>query len=109
MSRMLDAYWNNYERCFDKIRDHGHTVEDVIRILNEHWDISSGDAFTPSGGDRTLAGVLAWERDDWYFVWAEDDYYCCLADSQGNRLTYVEGDVYRGNTRPTPAQEGATQ
>lgn len=99
MSAAEDIYWKVYDKCLDVIRDHGATVDDVIRILLTYWPPSSGDAFFPGGGDRTLVGVLLWERDDWYTVWAEADYYCCLRDSQGGLLSYIEGDVERGDCK----------
>jgi hypothetical protein len=102
----LDPYWVNYESCLDEVVRDGHTVVDVIRILNDYWEPSSGEAFNPSGGDRTLPDVLLWERNDWRTVWWDASYYCCLQDSNGDCLTYVEGDIYRGNPKnQQPAKE----
>lgn len=92
----LDAYWANYDACLDAVRDHGHTVDDVIRICNEHYSPSAGAAFFPGGADRTLWDALANERAGWSIVWSEADYYFTAEDSVGGRLTYVEGDIMRG-------------
>lgn len=92
---MLDDYWDRYDECLNKIRDDGNTVGDVIRILNECYAPSSGEAFFPGGADRDLLGVLIGERDDWSLAWAEADYYYIVSDSNGDRLEYCEGDVSR--------------
>lgn len=96
----LDEYWTNVDTALDKIRDEGKTVDDVIRILKQHFAPSSTEAFCDgSGGDRSLADVLFSERDDWVTVWYEAHYYWCAADSNGDRLSYIEGDVARGNCK----------
>lgn len=96
----LDDYWANVSKALDTIRDHGDTVDDVMRILKEHFTPSSTEAFCDgSGGDRTLYDVLLWERDGWHLVWAEADYYWCAKDRNGDLLSYIEGDVERGNCK----------
>jgi hypothetical protein len=86
-------YWQNYDR--DRIRADGKTVNDVIRILGEHYDPSAAGAFFPGGSDRSLLGTLM-ETPGRSTVWVNADYHFAARDSQGDALTYVEGDVYRG-------------
>lgn len=93
----LDAYWDNYEACLNDIAANGSTVDEVMTILKKYHERSSTEAFCPDGGERNLPGVLTWERNDWTTVWAEAWYYCCLRDSNGDLLSYIEGDVARGN------------
>lgn len=88
-------FWDNYDRCLDRIRNDGTTVDAVIRILNEHYDPSAAEAFFPGGSDRSLLGTLM-ETPGWSTVWVNADYHFAARDSVGDALTYVEGDVYRG-------------
>lgn len=96
---IIDDYWDNYGACLAEIKSDGRTVEDVIRICNEHWPVSSGDAFCPNGGDEDLLGTLLYDTEEWDLVWAEADYYFCVQDRDGNRLSYIEGDIVRGNCK----------
>lgn len=95
----MDSYWKNYEDALDEIAKDGATVEDVMRILKARFEPSSCEAFFPGGADRSLYGALFFERKDWRNVWSEADYYWCAADANGDRLSYIEGDVQRGNCR----------
>lgn len=100
MSTMKDAYWANVDAALDKVRDNGDTVEQVITILKEHFVPSSGEAFCEgSGGDRGLADALFDEREGWSMVWYDAHYYWCAEDVNGNQLSYIEGDVERGNCK----------
>lgn len=97
---MTDSYWANVDACLDKIQAGGKTVDDVLRILGEHFAPSSSEAFFGgSGGDRSVLGTLMWDRADWSTVWVDADYYWCARDANGDTLSYVEGDVERGNCR----------
>lgn len=96
----LDAYWDNVTTALDKIRDNGDTVDAVMTILKEHFAPSSTEAFCDgSGGDRGLIDVLTSERTDWELVWYDANYYWCVQDAAGDRLSYIEGDVERGNCK----------
>ena len=101
----LDNFWANVDAALDLCAD-ANTVEDVITILNDHFQPSSGAAFFGgSGGDRQLLDVLHWDREphSWKLVRYDAPYYWCIADKDGAQLTYVEGDLYRGNAM-TPEQ-----
>ena len=67
--------------------------------MNKYHLPSSGDAFFPGGMDRTLYDALIVERSDWTCVWADAYYYWCARDSAGNLLSFIEGDVQRGNCK----------
>lgn len=96
---MPDTYWANYEDCLDVIvTRRGGTVEGVINVCNEHYPPSSGDAFFPGGADRDLLGTLE-ERGGWRIVWSEASYFWVAQDRNGDRLTYIEGDIQRGDHR----------
>jgi hypothetical protein len=103
MTTDLKAFWANVDAALDRCAQ-ADTVEDVITILNEHFEPSSGEAFfAGSGGDNQLLDKLHWYRPvrTWKIVRYDAPYYWCLADPNGDLLTYIEGDVYRGNTMTT--------
>jgi hypothetical protein len=100
MSTHLDQFWANVDAALDRCAS-ASTVQDVITILNEHFQCEGGAAFFGgSGGDTQLLDKLYWERRNrtWQIVRYDAPYYWCLADPNGDLLTYIEGDVYRGNT-----------
>ena len=72
------------------------SADDVIRIFSEDVDgMSAGDAFfAGSGGDETLMGALY--DAGWKFVDGDSIYYVMRAPD-GSEITYVEGDIYKGN------------
>ena len=83
-------------------------ADDVIRILSRernpyeqmpgHEGMVDGDGFfAGSGSDPSVYEVLTGAAG-WQPVWYEADYYWCLR-SGGSFITYVEGDVYRGDRR----------
>jgi hypothetical protein len=97
---ILDDFWANVDTALERCA-HADTVDEVMTILNEHFEPSSGDAFfAGSGGDRQLLDVLYWDRPSgpWRLVRYDASYYWCLADRGGAMITYIEGDVERGNT-----------
>lgn len=94
---MLDAFWANVNDCVDAV-EKADSVDEVITILNRHFDPSSGEAFFGgSGGDRQLYEAL--RTAGWTIVWAEADYWFVARDRHGDLLTYTEGDVDRGDGR----------
>ncbi|MFT7021357.1 MAG: hypothetical protein ACJA07_000434 [Rhodococcus sp. (in: high G+C Gram-positive bacteria)] len=94
---MADAFWKNVDNSLNQIAT-ATTVNAVIDTLNEHFEKSSGDAFFGgSGGDRQLYETLM--AAGWTIVWSEAVYYFAAKDTAGNVLTYVEGDVYRGDQK----------
>ena len=93
----LDTFWDNVDRALDEIES-ATNVEAVITTLNGRFSPSSGDAFFPgSGGDRQLLDAL--RIAGWTVVWAEAPYFYVARDAAGALLTYIEGDVYRGDRR----------
>lgn len=93
----MDKFWAGVDACIDKIAT-ARTVDEVITILNHYFPPSSGDAFFGgSGGDRQVIDAL--RAAGWTIVWAEAVYYFVAKDHAGDLLTYIEGDVYRGDAR----------
>ncbi len=81
-----------------KALESARNADDVIRILGGAEAASSGDAFFGgSGGDGTVYESL-WAAG-WKVVWFEADYYWCMRAPDGSEVTYVEGDIYRGDRK----------
>ncbi|MFE2728965.1 hypothetical protein [Kitasatospora sp. NPDC059327] len=74
----------------------------MIRILASEGCV--GDAFFDGGGgDATVWECLA--DAGWSWRWSEADYYWCMQASDGSAVTYIEGDIYRGNTKSPTLEE----
>lgn len=101
---MMDAFWAGIDAQLDRIEaERPATFEGVRDALG-----GSGDAafFGGSGGDRSLASAL--EIAGWSRAWSEASYfYAARHPATGAVLTYIEGDVLRGNHRPLPEAVGA--
>lgn len=76
----------------------------VVRILskerNPYGDptMVAGDGFfAGSGGDGTVKDAL--REAGWVPVWSEAPYHYCMKAGDGSTITYVEGDIYVGDTR----------
>ena len=96
----MSDYWQGIEAGLARIGgEKPQTFAGVKAILDTMpgGEVSSGDAFFGgSGGDLSLGEAL---RDaGWRGVWSEASYYWCKRSTTGGLLTYVEGDVYEGNT-----------
>lgn len=89
----MKDFWAHIEEQLTKLKS-AKTADEVIAILDPP---SSGDAFfAGSGGDGSIAGVLY--EAGWHTTWYEADYYWVMQAPNGDKITYVEGDVYRGDT-----------
>lgn len=92
---MLDDFWAGIDAQCAELRQ-AHTADEVIDILNRYGPASSGDAFfAGSGGDTQVYDCL--NAAGWDTVWYGALYYWVMEAPDGSHLTYVEGDVYRGD------------
>ncbi len=103
----MSDFWAAVEQQCTELRT-AKTADDVLRILSpernpDGRDSASGQGFfAGSGGDTSLEEVL--DEAGWRHVWRKADYYWVMQGPTGDVITYVEGDVYRGNTI-TPSGE----
>lgn len=99
MSDGLDAFWAVVEQQLDQLKT-AKTADDVIRICPATPGISSGDGFFGgSGGDASVEGAL--HEAGWTHIWREAHYHWAMhAPGDGGAITYVEGDLYKGNQPP---------
>ncbi|MGX1792275.1 hypothetical protein ACWIDW_04955 [Microbacterium sp. NPDC055312] len=93
----MDSYWKQYQLTLDRIEaEKPQTFDGVKAILDEFWPPSSGEAFFPGGADETLGDSLS--AAGWHIEWIEGDYLWLGTSRTGEVISYVEGDLYRGDT-----------
>jgi hypothetical protein len=111
MTTTTDPLWQSINRALDRIETEKPTTFDAVKaILDAGTDPKpNADAafFGGSGGDRDL-----WESlyaAGWRETWEEASYYYVMQHrTTGETLTYIEGDVERGDQHPlTPAEQVA--
>lgn len=89
------GFWEAIEQQLTELRT-AKTADEVIRILGGSENAGSGDAFfAGGGGDGRVSDSL--ESAGWEFVWRDAWYYYVMAAPNGDMITYVEGDVYKGD------------
>jgi transposase-like protein len=107
----LDVFWVGVDAMLDRIvAEQPNTFDGVVAVLEGDYGYDyktySGTTrpfFPGGGGDRSLKSAL--ESAGWTTVWADASYYYCMRHSAtGETLTYMEGDVRRGDTRVVQAQ-----
>ncbi|WP_243224572.1 hypothetical protein [Microbacterium sp. CIAB417] len=92
----LNNYWAAYHSTLKKIADEKPQTFDSLKgLLDAFHEPSAGDAFFPGGADETLGDALY--EAGWRIDWREGDYLWVATSRTGETITYIEGDVYRGN------------
>jgi hypothetical protein len=92
----LDGFWAEIDRQLAELRT-AKTADDVIRICPAVPGTSAGEGFfAGSGGDGQVIDALY--AAGWTVTWREAHYYWVMRAPNGDLLTYVEGDLYRGDT-----------
>lgn len=100
-------FWTVIAQQLDELQ-HARTADDVVRVLSRernpyeqmpgHEGMVAGDGFfAGSGSDPSMYEVLT-DTAGWQAVWYEADYYWCLRKG-ASFITYIEGDVYRGDRK----------
>lgn len=93
----LDGFWARIDAQLTDLRG-ARTADDVIGILDAP---SSGDAFfAGSGGDATVLDALY--DAGWRLTWSAAPYYYVMKAPDGDMITYIEGDIYRGDVAARP-------
>ncbi|NEC21190.1 hypothetical protein [Streptomyces parvus] len=91
---MWGAFWTLIEMQLKELQS-AKNADDVIRILGGS---GPGDAhFAGSGGDGTVRASLF--AAGWELVWQEADYFWVMKAPDDSMITYIEGDIYRGDKR----------
>jgi hypothetical protein len=105
---MSKEFWASIDLALDTIEtEKPDTFDGVKAILDANGDPNkTGWAdhganrafFAGSGGDRSLWAAL-WKAG-WAEIWGEANYYYVAQHPiSGEKLTYIEGDVMRGDAR----------
>lgn len=90
----MDAFWAVIEKQLKELCT-ATSADDVLRILPRS-DGASGDGFfAGSGGDGSVSDSL--HTAGWELVWREAHYYWVMVAPNGDLITYIEGDIYRGD------------
>lgn len=104
---MMDStYWGGIKDGLAQIgTEKPQTFDEVKAILDfmpgsapmdgEDSMVDGEAFFGGSGGDDTLSDAL--KQAGWRYVWSEAAYWWAMRSPAGEILTYVEGDVYRGD------------
>ncbi|MYX26072.1 hypothetical protein GTY75_05210 [Streptomyces sp. SID8381] len=90
---MIDTFWKMVDAQLNELKK-AKTADDVIKILGETRE---GEAFFAGGSGDDVMGALF--GAGWSLEWAEADYYWLMKAPDGSQITYIEGDVYRGDKR----------
>lgn len=94
---MSENFWGKIATQLDALES-AQSADDVLRILPVVPGITDGDGmFEGSGGDRTVWDSL--RKAGWVQIWAAASYYYAMRAPDGSVITYIEGDVYRGDRR----------
>ncbi|MFD6470799.1 hypothetical protein [Streptomyces goshikiensis] len=107
---MSERFWTAVAEQLAELES-ARSAEDVLRILSHDRNPygpdrggRAGDAyFAGSGGDRTVNEAL--RTAGWTTVWAEAPYYYVKRAPDGSLITYIEGDIYRGDRRPKNSKD----
>jgi hypothetical protein len=94
-------FWDVIRTQLNELRT-AVTADDVLSVLsnerNPNPTMSAGDGFfAGSGGDDTVRGAL--REAGWRTTWAEANYFYAMQSPDGSTITYIEGDIYRGDQR----------
>jgi hypothetical protein len=90
---MSDDFWKTIGEQLDALTTAG-TVGEVLAILPAQ-DNGADGFFEGGGGDGRVDEAL--RTAGWRTVVWRASYYWVMESLDGELLTYVEGDVYRGN------------
>lgn len=98
----MDNFWKAVEKQLAELRT-AQNADDVIRILSRERNpygpdhgVAGDGFFAGSGGDDSLWDALT--DAGWVQVWAEAAHFYVMEAPDGSMITYIEGDVYRGDT-----------
>lgn len=99
---MANEFWQVIkDQC--KELESAKNEEDVLRILSKernpyHHDTIAGDGFfAGGGGDESVEDSL--DTAGWTHVWRDAWYYWAMRAPDGSIITYVEGDIYKGDQK----------
>jgi hypothetical protein len=96
VSQRTAGFWENISAQISQLQS-AKSADDVISILGPpDPNIGVGDAFFEGGGgDEDVYSALM--QAGWRTIAFEAPYYWAMEAPDGSVISYVEGDIYRGN------------
>ena len=92
----MDAFWEAIDTQLELLKK-AKTADDVLFILRKVPGVSSGHGFFAGGGGHgDVASSLS--EAGWTMVTFKANYDWCMEAPNGDLISYVEGDIYRGNS-----------
>ena len=91
----MNDFWAHIDSQISQLRT-AKTADEVLAICPPTTVADGAGFFAGSGGDATVLDALreaGWTVVDWRAT-----YYWCAQAPDGSLITYVEGDLYQGNT-----------
>lgn len=92
---MTDAFWAAIAAQLEELRT-AQTADDVVRILASPGCVGDG-FFGGSGGDDSVEDALS--AAGWHHTWRNAHYYWVMRAPNGDKITYVEGDIFKGDQK----------
>jgi hypothetical protein len=94
----MDKFWETVDAQLAELRS-AKSADDVLRILSLERNpygpgSASGDGFFAGGDGGEMLEALA--DAGWSLEWIEADYHWRMRAPNGDKIKYVEGDIYRG-------------
>lgn len=96
----MSSYWDVIEAQLARVKE-AKSAETVLTVCAHEPGLSAGNGFWGGDGDDLLGALY---DAGWKSVDVRASYHWCLQAPDGSLLTYVEGDLYRGNSMPRREQ-----
>ncbi|NEB42557.1 hypothetical protein [Streptomyces sp. SID14515] len=99
---MSDPFWIAIKEQLQELTA-AKGADDVMEILSRernpygHDSIAGDGFFGGSGGEGTVRESLL--TAGWGTVWFRAAYWYAMKAPDGSMITYIEGDIYRGDKR----------
>ncbi|MGV9693421.1 hypothetical protein ACWDUX_30435 [Streptomyces sp. NPDC003444] len=102
---MPDPFWTAIRAQLKEL-ERAESADDVLRILAHENNPDQAyprpnrpdeGFFGGSGGEDTVREAL--EEAGWKVLWSRAPYWYAITAPDGSEITYIEGDIYRGNRR----------
>lgn len=96
---MSDTFWQTVKGQLTELES-AASADDVVRILSKernpyrHDTIQGDGFFAGGGGDDTVREAL--RTAGWSTIWSAASYWYAMRAPDGSEITYVEGDIYKG-------------
>jgi hypothetical protein len=97
-----NPFWTTIRQQVSELKE-AKSADDVVHTLSHDRNpYGSGTGcedgfFAGSGGEESVYEVLT--GNGWREVWAESGIYYTLEAPDGSRITYIEGDIRKGDRR----------